>query len=1327
MQRIEGLSIGLQLDTIKIDSGLKDLKRKLGLVNSEMKNNMSAFDRSEKSVDKYRTRIEGLNKKLEVQRAITEKAKDRHEKMTKEFGEGSKEAENAAREYNNQSAALQNLERYVGDVTQELKEFEEQQRIASSGWTKFGDKLDSMGSKLKDIGGKMKDVGKSMSMYVTAPIVGGFAAATKASIDYESAFAGVRKTVDASEKEYAALSKGIMDMSKRLPTAATDIAEVAESAGQLGIKKENILDFTQTIIDLGESTNLSREQAATEFARFANIVQMPQDQFENLGSSVVALGNNLATTESEIVSMGMRLAGVGAQVGMSESDIMALAGAMSSVGIEAEAGGTAMSMVMKKINTAVMDGDVKLDAFAEAAGVSSKKFAKAWKDDPVKAMDMFVKGLGKSGEEGENLAEILGFLGIKGIREQDTMLRLAGAGDLLAESVEISSKAWKENTALSNEAQQRYETMASKLSMVKNNIFAFAKDIGDILTPYVIKAADAFNGFINKLSGMSKGAKVATVAIAAIAAAIGPVLVGFGTLLSIAGGAMQALAPMMGAIAKAGGLLKWLRLGFAALTGPVGITIAILSALTIGFITLYKRSETFREGVHNLLEKLKELGGKALGGLKKGLGAVVDFFKEQGKVLQDFWKENGDTIIKAAQNIGSIVGKVFSGILKVIQFAMPLVLSIIKMVWSNVKGVISGALKIIMGLVQVFSGLFTGNFSKMWSGIKNIFKGALQFIWNYVQLMMWGRLLKGILSLGKLLLNAFRNSWNAIRTNVSTIVKNIVDFVRDRFTKSKDTVSGIFTKLRDLAKTAWDAIRGRIVDPVKTAVSNVRDRFTNMRQAISDIFQKTKDKVGDYVSSMVKTVKDMPGKMAKGIKDTGYKLYESAKGVANNLVKGLGKGVNGVIGGVNWVLEKLKVKDRLDKWTVPQYAKGTGGHPHDGPAIVGDGNGRLKGRELVQTPDGQSYLSPAKPTLVNLPKGTQVFSALETKSLLGDVPKYARGTGGMVKKGLKKLKDVALNVWSYASNPGKLLDLALTTLGISKPGNDSLVGKVARGGFNMVKNNAVGYVKSMFAKAEQEGGNITKPNFGGRFRFTSGFGPRWGSFHGGVDYAAPTGTPIPSQSGGRVSYAGYGWNGGFGNLVKVRQGIYEHYYAHMSRIMAKAGQAVSRGTILGLVGNTGDSKGAHVHYEIRKNGVRLNPHAVGGFKGFATGGLVNRPGVYGLAEGGYPEYVIPTDPKRRTDAMKLLALAGRDVAGNKRPHQLPNVGANNDDQYLQKIVEKLSEQVQDTKEIVSLLAQLLIKDPTVIAVFDKRAAARQLTPEINRLQGRQIQNNEIYG
>lgn len=329
-----------------------------------------------------------------------------------------------------------------------------------------------------------------------------------AAIDYESAFAGVRKTVDATEQEFASLSAGIRKMSMEIPASATAIAGVAEAAGQLGIQTDNILGFTRVMSDLGVATNMSAEQAATSLARLANITQMPQENFDRLGSTIVALGNSLATTEAEVTEMALRIAGAGKQIGLTEAEILSFAGALSSVGIEAQAGGSAISRTMIEMANAVASGTEELDVFAEVAGMTTAQFQQAFQQDAAGALISFIEGLNGVSEAGGNVFAVLDELGLSEIRVRDALLRASGAGDLFRQSIELGSAAWSENTALTKEAEQRYQTTASQIQIAKNAVNEIGIALGTVLLPAVVsvtgKLADLASGFADVVTAITE-------------------------------------------------------------------------------------------------------------------------------------------------------------------------------------------------------------------------------------------------------------------------------------------------------------------------------------------------------------------------------------------------------------------------------------------------------------------------------------------------------------------------------------------------------------------------------------------------------------------------------------------------------------------------------------------------------------------------------------------------------------------------------------------------------------------------------------------------------
>ena len=496
--------IELGLDVSKFNPTLNGAKNAVKYFQSNVKALDSSLKNNGKNTDLLQAKYKTLGQAIEAQRKVLDQMKKSFDTLEP----GTAKFDKAAAEIERENAKLAAMEGQLRNVQQALIAVGKENSFANR-INKFGDGLIKSGDKIKNFGDSVSSLGGKLTTGLTLPLVASVGMVTKAAVDYESAFAGVKKTVDETATvSYKNLSDGIRQMAKELPASAVEIANVAEVAGQLGIKAEDILTFSRTMIDMGESTNLSAEDAASSIAKIANILGLTSDEYKRFGSSVVDLGNNFATTERDIVEMTNRLAAGGKLAGLTAPDILGLATAMSSVGIEAEAGGTAMTQTLTAIGNAVSltgkGAADDLNLIAKTAGMTSEEFQQAWKEKPVVALQSFIKGLKDAQEKGVNMNAILAQLGMTGIRQSNMLKSLALASDKMGDAVYRSNKAWKENTALTNEANKRYETTESQLKMFKNQVTDLAIEFGGPLLKALREGLTAAKPWIDTLAKMAK-------------------------------------------------------------------------------------------------------------------------------------------------------------------------------------------------------------------------------------------------------------------------------------------------------------------------------------------------------------------------------------------------------------------------------------------------------------------------------------------------------------------------------------------------------------------------------------------------------------------------------------------------------------------------------------------------------------------------------------------------------------------------------------------------------------------------------------------------------
>lgn len=620
MAYVKGINIVIGADTTKLDSALSRIDKNSRSLNKELRevNNSLKFDPRNPELLAQKQKI--LNERFSETKKRLDALRQAQDQVNQAYANGDISGDD-----------YRKFQSDIAITESKLKGYQEELKLTSKEYEHHASKIGQASNAMNDFGDKALKQAEKLKPFSIAA-AGVLGVVTKQAMDFESAFAGVQKTFPGTQEELAKTRQEIRELAKEIPTTTTELSSIAENAGQLGIQAGSIMSFTRTIADLGESTNLTGEEAAQTLAKFANITKMDQAKFGNLGSSIVRLGNEFATTERDIAAMAMRLAGAGSQVGMSEADILGLSTALSSVGIEAEMGGSAISKVMinmavasemgleevqklekatgmsrrqlellasnnskdfkgladsigmtaEEMNKIVKSGK-NLENFSAIAGMTADEFKKAFQEDAVGALGHFINGLGTAEEKGSSAIEMLDEMGISEVRLRDSLLRAGNANELFAKSIKSSNEAWDENVALTNEANLRYETTESKVQIMKNKLNDVAISLGEKVLPHVIKFTEWLGEMTEKFNSLSpevQGFIIKALGITAVAApllgVVGKISKGFGSLLGTIGSVGRSIGLFQSAAAAG-------TTGLSTIAGGTASASAGMAGLSAGF------------------------------------------------------------------------------------------------------------------------------------------------------------------------------------------------------------------------------------------------------------------------------------------------------------------------------------------------------------------------------------------------------------------------------------------------------------------------------------------------------------------------------------------------------------------------------------------------------------------------------------------------------------------------------------------------------------------------------------------------------------------------
>ncbi len=855
---------------------LEESSQKYGENDKKTNTWRTSLNRAEAELAKMENSLKDVNSQME-------KSKTPLDKLNTELSEQGEKLKSLQTQYKNvvleqgkNSTEAKSLATQIKSLNSDIKDNKDKLNAAEKATAQLGDEMDSTKastSKLSEGFTVMKGVIANLAADAIRMLGRNLVSAVKSiassGIEFESAFAGVKKTVDATDEEFEQFEASLRSMSTQMPTTASELSAIAEAAGQLGIKNENLISFTETMANLCVATNMSSDEAATALARLANITGMNQENFDRLGSSIVALGNNFATTESEVTNMALNISSAGSQVGMTEADILGVAAALSSLGLEAQAGGTAISKAIIQMANACETGSDDLQYFAKAAGMSTAEFQKYFAEDATGALTKFIAGLGNL--QDESALQFLDEMGISETRLRDALLRASNANDLFTDAIKTSNLAWDENVALTEEAEKRYATTESKIQIMKNTFADMGLTLYEKVQEPLQNAASKLTEFFQKasesgalkdaLDRLSESAGVLIEGISEMVVTLLPSLMNViswliqnSGFLSVAlGGIVTAMLAVKaanfasaigdaftqmqnfgGKILDVASNLDFMRLKEVALTvaqgavtaaqwlmnaamnaNPIGLIIMAIAALVSGFILLWNNCEEFRNFWIGLWENIQSTFSVAW-------EAILNFFTV---TIPEGWNALVSFFTESVPQLMANIGEWFSTLPDLINYALALAIAYVIQWGANLWDFASTKIPEFIGQVVTFFSELPGQ------------------IWNWLV-----------------------DAANKVGTFFA-------DLINTGISKASEFVSSTVNFISALPGQIWNAIVG--------AISNVINWGAQLLAAGISAAQ-------GLVSGVWDTISQLPGKMLD---------------IGKNLVEGLW---NGISNATSWVLDKIR-------------------------------------------------------------------------------------------------------------------------------------------------------------------------------------------------------------------------------------------------------------------------------------------------------------------------------------------------------------------------------------------------------------------------------------
>lgn len=831
--RIKGITIEIGGDTTGLDKALKG-------VNGTIRTTQNSL----RDVNKL-LKLDPKNTTL-----LSQKQKLLKESIgaTKEKLEGLKEAQRQAKEQLERGELGQDkydaLQREIAETEAELKRLEKEAATCESKLTKMAE----VGGKMQQAGDAITGTGKKL-LPVSGAVAGLGAISVKTAADFDAAMSKVAAVSGATGEDFDKLRAKAREMGSKTKFSASEAAEAMNYMAMAGWKTEDMLSGVEGIMNLAAA---SGEDLATTSDIVTDALTAFGLSAKDSGhfADVLAAASSNANTNVSMMGESFKYAApVAGALGISAEDTSIALGLMANAGIKASQSGTSlrtgltnlakptkqMQSFMDKYNIALVkneDGSVNLretmiDLRDKMGGLSESEQAAA-------ASAIFGKN------------SMAGWLAIINASDKD-FDKLTGAIDNC------------DGTAL-DMAETMQDNLMGQITILKSQLQELAISFGDALMPMIRKVVAHIQAFIDKLNGMSDGQRRVILIAGAFIAALAPMLVIIGSIISKVGLALQGFAKLgtgltkvSGAISKAGGMTSILSKAFGFLVSPVGLVIAAVAVLVAAFIHLWKTNEKFRKSMIAIWNGIQKTIGKFVSDVKSRFESLGVDFSKVAATMKKIW-----------EGFCKILAPLFEGSFKII------------------AAVLKTVLDVIIGVLDIFIGIFTGDWKKVWKGVKEIFTG----VWNGIKGVItaalgtikkvtnvvlgwfgtsWRKIWNGIKSFTTNLWNGIKNTaksvFNAMKTVILTPIKAVRSTLSSLWSGIRSAATSVWRGLRSAASSTWNAIKNAVTSPIRSVRSTLLSLWGSIRSTASSAWSGIKNAMISPINSAKSTISGIVSKI----------------------------------------------------------------------------------------------------------------------------------------------------------------------------------------------------------------------------------------------------------------------------------------------------------------------------------------------------------------------------------------------------------------------------------------------------------------------------------